>query len=412
MNFNLEYFLDDNNISYKKTKVDDSTRFDVTCFFDENHKNRDAAFYLNDNGSISYYCFHDSCKGNNFKSVINLFKEKNIDMSKYWDDIKENDDFLKNDISIYNLNEIKIEKNDWVVKNLIGYNKLTCIFGDPASGKSFYCLDMALSIANNLDFYDKKIKRNKVLYIAAEGASTIKLRAIAWSKNKKIQNSNNFNIITKPLSFSDADTTSKFINKIKDDPPDIIFIDTLARTFGSGDESSTKDMNNYIHNLDKIRYSTNSAIVLIHHTGHSEKHRARGSIALNGALDFEYRVEKNDDIIRITDTKQKDAKSGSSLGTFRLETFNTDILDEDEEYILSASLIHVDENEFTIKPPTGINQKKIYQYFLKNKKKKIFTKEEMYEDIKDQFKRKKMFNDAFNSLEGIYFNISEDGYIE
>jgi len=412
MNFNLEYFLNDNNIKYKKNKVENAIRYDVTCFFDKNHSNRDAAFYLNDNGSVAYYCFHDSCKNNNFKSVINLFKNKNIDMSKYWNDIKDNNNFLKNDISIYNLNEIEIEKNDWVIKNLIGYNKLTSIFGDPGSGKSFYCIDMALSIANNLNFYGNKVKRNKVLYVAAEGASTIKLRAIAWSKNKKIKNSNNFNIITKPLSFSDADTTNKFINKIKDNPPDIIFIDTLARTFGAGDESSTKDMNNYIYNLDKIRYSTNSAIVIIHHTGHSEKHRARGSIALNGALDFEYRVEKNDDIIRITDTKQKDAKSGSLLGTFRIETFNTDILDEDEECILSASLIQVNENEFTIKPPTGINQKKIYQYFLKNKNKKIFTKEEMYEDIKDQFKRKKMFNDAFNSLEGIYFNISEDGYIE
>jgi hypothetical protein len=50
------------------------------------------------------------------------------------------------------------------------------------------------------------------------------------------------------------------------------------------------------------------AILIVHHTGHAEKQRARGSMALKGALDSEYKVQINDTKqLTLSNTKMKDS---------------------------------------------------------------------------------------------------------
>ena len=73
----------------------------------------------------------------------------------------------------------------------------------------------------------------------------------------------------------------------------MIVIDTLARSM-NGDENSTSDMNAFIEKVDDLKDSYGSAINIIHHTGHSTNQRARGSSALPGALDWEYRCVRSD----------------------------------------------------------------------------------------------------------------------
>src|SRR3546814_1338717 len=72
--------------------------------------------------------------------------------------------------------------------------------------------------------------------------------------------------------------------------PRLIVLDTLARNFGPGDENSTQDMQRAIDTVDAIREMTGAWVIAIHHSGHSDKSRARGSIVLRGAADTEYRM--------------------------------------------------------------------------------------------------------------------------
>jgi len=46
---------------------------------------------------------------------------------------------------------------------------------------------------------------------------------------------------------------------------------------------------------------------VVHHTGHADKNRARGAIALKAALDAEYRLAKGERLL-LTATKMKDAE--------------------------------------------------------------------------------------------------------
>jgi hypothetical protein len=92
--------------------------------------------------------------------------------------------------------------------------------------------------------------------------------------------------------------------------PRLIIIDTLARNFGVGDENSTSDMSRFIFAMDDLQARFPECTVLnVHHSGHGDKARARGAIALKGALDLEYRVEKTDSVIKLTNTKMKDAEA-------------------------------------------------------------------------------------------------------
>src|SRR3546814_7905243 len=49
-------------------------------------------------------------------------------------------------------------------------------------------------------------------------------------------------------------------------------------------------MQRAIDTVDAIREMTGAWVIAIHHSGHSDKSRARGSIVLRGAADTEYRM--------------------------------------------------------------------------------------------------------------------------
>jgi hypothetical protein len=91
--------------------------------------------------------------------------------------------------------------------------------------------------------------------------------------------------------------------------PALIVVDTVARSFGGGDENSTRDMGSFVAGCDDIRAAADGAtVLLVHHTGHGEKHRARGAMALHAALDASYRMEKGEDgVVRLEAVKMKDA---------------------------------------------------------------------------------------------------------
>jgi hypothetical protein len=50
-------------------------------------------------------------------------------------------------------------------------------------------------------------------------------------------------------------------------------------------------------------------VLIVHHSGHGDKQRARGAMALKGALDFEFRVEKKGREVQLINTKMKDAEA-------------------------------------------------------------------------------------------------------
>ncbi len=85
----------------------------------------------------------------------------------------------------------------------------------------------------------------------------------------------------------------------------MIVLDTLARNFGGGDENGTPGHEPLVLACDAVRNHYGCTVLVVHHSGHADKSRARGAIALKAALDAEYRLS-NEVTLLLTATKMKE----------------------------------------------------------------------------------------------------------
>lgn len=215
---------------------------------------------------------------------------------------------------------------EFLIDGLIETESLGVVFGDPGSGKSFMAVDLALSVATGTQFHGRGVRQGPVFLIAGEGHNGLTRRFAAWSiyKGVSIESAPLF-VSNRPAQFLDAESAATVTEAVRElaahhGKPALIAIDTLARNYGPGDENSTSDMSAFVAAVDNLKAEfSGCAVALVHHTGHADKKRGRGAIALKGALDWEYLVEKTDKLIRLTSTKMKDAELPAPLA-FTLES--------------------------------------------------------------------------------------------
>ncbi|MBC8439285.1 MAG: AAA family ATPase [Deltaproteobacteria bacterium] len=261
----------------------------------------------------------------------------------------------KKQFQLKRLSEIEFKPPEWLINSLFEKDTLNMVFGDPGAAKSFYAIDLAACIATGKDFHGMEVKPGPVVYIAGEGQNGIKRRFMAWGIR------HNYNTDEAPIFISlmpaglcDPDQAQWVINAIKQvsedcGKPVLIVFDTVARNFGPGDENSTQDMSGFISGADLIREQSRACLLLVHHTGHGDKSRGRGAMALKGALDAEFRLEKDDlGTVRVTNTKMKDFKPPAPMA-FKIRTVELGITDEDGEEVTSAIL---DDTEYQPLPTT------------------------------------------------------------
>lgn len=262
--------------------------------------------------------------------------------------------------------ELEISPPKWVIEDYLEENSIAEIFGDPATGKTFIALDLAASVATGKTWMGKDVKKGTAFYIAGEGHNGLARRLKAWSEYHKVVVEDLY-ISKEPAQFMDENHAKKVAEAIRNlsmmhGKPALIVIDTLARNFGGGDENKTQDMNKFIYSLDThIRIPFSTCILIVHHTGHNDKDRARGAMALKGALDAEYCIKKKKKSILMIATKMKDAELPPPV-SFRLVPINIGIVDHKGKEIQSVILeleFRIDINIEKIKtliPEDGINQ--------------------------------------------------------
>ena len=216
--------------------------------------------------------------------------------------------------------DLKYKAPEFIVADLIEKASLGLFFGDPGSGKSFIAVDLALSVATGTSFHGRAVMQGAVFYIAGEGHSGFTRRFAAWGHDRGVPLKNALmfksNRAVQFLEIKSARAVSTAVRELTEEhgQPRLIIVDTLARNFGTGDENSTQDMSQFIAAIDNMKAEfPDSTVLIVHHSGHSDRQRARGAIALKGALDFEYRIEKKGDLVRMVNTNMKDAEPPKDL---------------------------------------------------------------------------------------------------
>lgn len=247
------------------------------------------------------------------------------------------------------IGDLELIEPDFLIDGLIETDTLALMFGDPGCGKSFAALDLAACVATNRPFHGRDVSGGPVVYLAGEGKSGLVRRFMAWCQHHgQAGDDVPLMLSERAANFLDAATMAAVaascdaVGERYGDPV-LIVVDTVARSFGGGDENSTMDMGEFICAVDDLRARYPKAVILlVHHTGHAEKSRARGSMALKGALDAEYRVEKQDAAVTVTCTKMKDAPEPGPIA-FELQDVKLGVDRKGREFG-SAVLV---ETEFT-----------------------------------------------------------------
>jgi len=202
----------------------------------------------------------------------------------------------------------------FLIDGLLEQDALGAVFGDPAGGKSLVTIDMAACVATGETFHIHAVRPGAVFYIAGEGNSGLRRRFAAWEelRSRSLSDAPLF-ASQAAIQMLDAASGSRLTAAIdalaaEHGPPRLIIIDTLNRNFGAGDENSTADMSAFVAAVDRLRERFPGCTVLIvHHSGHGDKDRARGSSVLRGALDSEYKVAKSGETVTLANHKMKDA---------------------------------------------------------------------------------------------------------
>lgn len=205
--------------------------------------------------------------------------------------------------------------SQWRIKGFLEEDTTGLIFGDPGTYKSFLAIDMACHVATGKDWHGCEVKQGPVIYVAGEGHKGLRKRFVAWEQHHNTQLAGKpIYVSSQAAQFYDGESAQQVVAGVDEiarhsDTPALIIIDTLARNFGPGDENSNNDMGLFLNHVDGLlRARFGATVLIVHHTGHSNKERARGAMALKGAIDFEYRLEKTGTgrNVRMCCTRMKD----------------------------------------------------------------------------------------------------------
>jgi hypothetical protein len=326
------------------------------------------------------------------------------------------------------IKDIPLSKSRWIIKNIIEEGALAMLYAPPGLYKSFLAVALCGSIAGGKDFYGLPVKNSgPILYIAGEGKAGIVRRLHAWAQ----ENCVSLNKVPIYLFEGAADLltgTQKLISATDDliesgcEVPRLAVVDTLSRVLG-GDDSDTQTAAEGLRNIDLIRARfPTMAVLLIHHTGHQARERARGWSGWRAAMDAEFSLEKTDDksswcrTVLLTMTKSKDSEA---IQPMALEFSPVELIDDAGAYILNDD--NEIENSGVLKrveyiPPgdergLGKNQENILAV-LHSSKSEVIEPEELYAAFKRQYDGKKdAFNKALAGLEDRKLIYRESGLI-
>ena len=239
---------------------------------------------------------------------------------------------------------------EYLIKGVLERQSNAVLFGKWNVGKTFVILDMAAAIATGREWFGKRVRQGRVLYLGYEGIRAMKKRIIALREKHPMlkDRATPFawapmrNPLTSPEGNAELQgIVKRFVAQHKG-PPDLLVIDPLQNALG-GDDSDANLMGVLNRAVSNIMAAYKCSVLRVHHAGHSNEDRARGHSSLPAGVDTEIRVDEQE----IATTKQRDdvrAKLGFKLAVVKVgvdsdgDTVTTCVVEQIEDNPLSPDL--------------------------------------------------------------------------
>lgn len=246
----------------------------------------------------------------------------------------------------------------WLVRGYLEAGRSACMIGDPASYKTFAAIDLSMCIATGTSWHGQAVPNpGPVFYIVGEGYEGLKKRVQAWClAHGKDPMKVPFHPSSAPAQFLNEESAAQVAHAVEDmakqyGPPRLIVIDTLSRNFGDGDENTQRDMGIFVARTDLLKAKWGCSNLIVHHTGLSDKNRARGSSVLRAAADFEYNMKKKGNAVVLSCTKCKDHAEPANLA-FKPTIINTGWTDPDTGQEITSCVLQLTDPPVAAKTST------------------------------------------------------------
>lgn len=242
-------------------------------------------------------------------------------------------------------------RQEVIVKGLLLAGSLVVVFGESNSGKTFWVLDLVLALASGTPWCGRRTTRGLVIYVAGEGAGSVRTRVAAYRKaHPEIGGGLPFAIISQAVDFLNLESVASLIETIRAAESDcgekcvIVVIDTFARAIPGGNENDAKDVGFAVACGDRVRAEIGCCLLFVHHAGKDPTKGARGSSALRAATDTEILIEGQTGQRTATVSKQRDLESGHRM-PFELVAVSIGTDPDDGQDITSCIVKHIDASE-------------------------------------------------------------------
>jgi|GEM_PF-1745975 len=235
-----------------------------------------------------------------------------------------------------------------IVKRFINQDNVGFLIAAPGSLKTFIALDCAFCVTTGNDWAGRKTKSGVVVYLAGEGYGGLVPRLKALEIKYGVPVSNKLIVSKLPADLLNAESASSVVNGIFNscqeigELPSLVIVDTFHRNT-SGDENSASDFGQLLKNLDMQFRACLPGIsfLFIHHTGHDNNGRGRGTSAIKASCDTEWLASRDGDTVTLSCAKFKDGAEPPNI-SFKTVEVDTGFRDEDGEPITSLYLDYIE----------------------------------------------------------------------
>lgn len=173
-----------------------------------------------------------------------------------------------------------------LIEGVADVGTMVVLAGQFGTFKSFTTVGWACSVATGTPWMGRAVPVAKpVLYVAAEGASGIKLRVRAWEVANGVTVPDHMLItLALAINIGDDDACRELLTVCREFNVGMVIFDTLHRVTGGLDENSSKDMHRVTYVADALRETLGATTVYAHHTGHGGA-RSRGASSIEDDAD-------------------------------------------------------------------------------------------------------------------------------
>lgn len=246
--------------------------------------------------------------------------------------------------------------SSYLVKGWLGSAGISMVYGESNVGKSFFALDLALHVAAGEPWHGNRVRQGRVLYIASEGGQSIMTRLEAVKREcpeLHAKAAPNIDLVPLQVDLHAAGDADAIIEAAPGDYRFVI-IDTLAQSFGGGNENEGRDMNAVISNIMRLKVRFDCQVLLVHHSGKDAERGARGHSSLRAAVDTEIQLKRDGDVRVASATKQRDMMTDGKVA-YILKPVMLGV-DDDGDPVTSCVVLPSGVPAKTKKPLTGFNE--------------------------------------------------------